>query len=60
MGCPKSLSKNWEVIKDDLVAVFAQLQTIELPLLKLNLGAITLLPKKEDIVGSKKINLFVF
>jgi hypothetical protein len=51
MGCPKSLSKNWEVIKDDLVAVFAQLQTIELPLLKLNFGAITLLPKKEDVVG---------
>jgi mannosylglycoprotein endo-beta-mannosidase len=40
--------KNWEVIKKDLMAMFAQLRTGELPLFKLNFGVITLLPKKED------------
>jgi mannosylglycoprotein endo-beta-mannosidase len=40
--------KNWEVIKKDLMAMFAQLRTGELPLFKLNFGVITLLPKKEN------------
>jgi hypothetical protein len=40
--------KFWEVIKEDLMAMFAQLRTGELPLFKLNFGVITLLPKKED------------
>jgi hypothetical protein len=31
------------------MAMFAQLQTGELPLYKLNFGVITLLPKKEDV-----------
>jgi hypothetical protein len=38
----------WDVIKDDLMAMFAQLQSGELPLFRLNFGVITLLPKKED------------
>jgi hypothetical protein len=40
--------KIWTVIKDDLMALFDQLYTGELPLFKLNFGVITLLPKKED------------
>jgi hypothetical protein len=38
----------WEVIKGDLMDMFVQLQTCELPLFSLNFGVITLLPKKED------------
>ena len=40
--------KFWEVIKIDLMPMFAQLQNGDLPLYKLNFGVITLLPKKED------------
>ena len=40
--------KFWEIIKGDLMALFAQLQIGELPLFKLNFGVITLLPTKED------------
>jgi hypothetical protein len=40
----------WEVIKDDLMAVFVQFQQGTLPLYKLNFGVITLLPKKENVV----------
>jgi hypothetical protein len=38
----------WDVIKEDLMAMFVQLRTGDLPLFKLNFGVITLLPKKED------------
>jgi hypothetical protein len=38
----------WDTIKDDLMAMFFQLQAVDLPLFKLNFGIITLLPKKED------------
>ena len=38
----------WELIKFDLMQLFAQLHSGELPLFKLNFGIITLLPKKED------------
>ena len=40
--------KFWDVIKVDLMAMFAQLQSGDLPLFKLNFVVITLLPKKED------------
>jgi hypothetical protein len=40
----------WEVIKDDLMAMFVQFQQGTLPLYKLNFGVITLLPKKENVV----------
>lgn len=40
----------WAVIKGDLMALFAQLQTDELPLHKLNFGVVTLLPKKENAI----------
>ena len=36
----------WEVIKSDLMDMFAQLHSSDLPLFKLNFGVITLLPKK--------------
>jgi hypothetical protein len=42
--------KFWEVIKDDLMALFNQFSIGDLPLYKLNFGVITLLPKKEDVV----------
>ena len=42
--------KFWEVIKSDLMAMFAQLHQGNLPLYKLNFGVITLIPKKEDAV----------
>ena len=38
----------WDVLKVDLMDMFAQLHSGELPLFKLNFGVITLLPKKED------------
>jgi hypothetical protein len=37
-----------EVIKSDLMAMFRQLQIGDLPLIRLNFGVITLLPKNED------------
>jgi hypothetical protein len=40
----------WNVIKDDLMAMFSQLHEADLPLYKLNFGVITLLPKKENAV----------
>jgi hypothetical protein len=42
--------KIWAVIKTDLMALFEQLHTGDLPLFKLNFGVITLLPKKENAV----------
>jgi hypothetical protein len=42
------LSKKLEVIKEILMAMFAQLRRGELPLFKLNFGGITLLPKKKS------------
>jgi hypothetical protein len=38
----------WDTIKDDMMAMFYQLQARDLPLFRLNFGIITLLPKKED------------
>jgi hypothetical protein len=38
----------WAVIKGDIMAMFAQLQTGDLSLFRLNFGVITLLPKKEE------------
>jgi hypothetical protein len=38
----------WDTIKDDMMAMFYQLQSGDLPLFRLNFGIITLLPKKED------------
>jgi len=40
----------WDVIKTLLMEMFAQLNTGELPLFKLNFGVITQLPKKENAV----------
>jgi hypothetical protein len=50
----------WVVIKGDLMALFAQLQTCELPLFKLNFGVITLLPKKENVVQIQQYTRFFF
>jgi hypothetical protein len=48
-GFPAKFYQNfWEVIKDDLMAMFVQLKDEDLPLYKLNFRVITLLPKKED------------
>ena len=50
-GFPTEFYKTfWSVIKNDLMAMFVQLQHGHLPLYKLNFGVITLLPKKEDAV----------
>jgi hypothetical protein len=38
--------KFWKVIKEELMAMFAQSRTDELPLFKLNFRFITLLPKR--------------
>ena len=40
--------KFWNIIKFYLMAIFSQLRAGDLPLLRLNFGIITLLPKKED------------
>jgi hypothetical protein len=52
--------KFWEVIKMDLMAMFAQLQIGELPLYKLIFGVITLLPKKKMRVGLNNIDQSVY
>ena len=50
-GFPAEFYKTfWEVIRDDLMAMFSQLKQGNLPLYKLNFGVITLLPKKENAV----------
>jgi mannosylglycoprotein endo-beta-mannosidase len=40
----------WEDIKSDLMAMFVQLQSGDLPLYKINFGVITFFPKKENAV----------
>jgi hypothetical protein len=48
-GFPAEFYKKfWDIIKTDLMALFEQLYSGELPLFKLNYGIITLLPKKEE------------
>ena len=42
--------KCWEIIKDDLMAMFKGFQKGELPLFHLNFGIIILLPTKEDVI----------
>ena len=50
-GFPAEFYKTfWEVIRDDLMALFVQLKQGNLSLFKLNFGVITLLPKKENVV----------
>ena len=50
-GFPAEFYKTfWNVIKNDLMAMFVQFQEGNLPLYKLNFGVITLLPKKENAV----------
>ena len=44
--------KFWDVIKDDLMAMFFQLQQGNLPLFRLNFGVITLFPKKRRKCGT--------
>ena len=41
--------KFWIVIKADLMSMFKQLHSGDLPLFRLNFGVITLLPKREDV-----------
>jgi hypothetical protein len=49
-GFPAELyQKFWQVIKFDMMAMFAQLQDGDIPLYKLNFSLLTLLPKKEDV-----------
>ena len=51
-GFPAEFYKTfWEVIRDDLMALFVQLIQGNLPLFKLNFGVITLLPKRWMLVG---------
>jgi mannosylglycoprotein endo-beta-mannosidase len=50
--------KNWEVINDDLMALFSQFTNGDLPLYKLNFGVITLLPKKENAVQIQQYRPF--
>jgi hypothetical protein len=50
LGCYKFYQKFWDVIKEDLMALFSQLHNGDLSLYKLNYGIITLLPKKENVV----------
>jgi mannosylglycoprotein endo-beta-mannosidase len=40
----------WDVLKDDLMAMFTHFQNGDFPLYKLNFGVITLLPKKDNAV----------
>jgi hypothetical protein len=47
-GFPTFYQWFWDVIKDDLMAMFTQLHSGDLQLFKMNFGVLTLLPKKED------------
>jgi hypothetical protein len=48
-GFPAEFYQNcWTIVKNDLMALFTQLHSGDLPLYKLNFGVITLLPKKEN------------
>jgi mannosylglycoprotein endo-beta-mannosidase len=49
--------KKLDVIKNDLMALFPQLQKGELPVYKLNFGVITLLPKKENAIQIQQYKL---
>jgi hypothetical protein len=40
----------WDVLKDDLMAMFTHFQNGDFPMYKLNFGVITLLPKKDNAV----------
>jgi mannosylglycoprotein endo-beta-mannosidase len=40
----------WQIIKDDLMNMFAMFPKGELPLFQLNFGTIILLPKKENAI----------
>ena len=40
----------WDLIKDDLMAMFVDFHNGILPLYSLNFGILTLLPKKDDAV----------
>jgi hypothetical protein len=51
--------KFWEVIKEDLMAMFAKSRTDELPLFKLNFRVITLLQKRNMLVVLNSIVLFI-
>ena len=51
---------SWDVIKNDLMALFGQLKMGELPLFKLNFGVITLLPKKEMRCKYNNTDQYVF
>jgi hypothetical protein len=47
--------------KSDLMAMFVELQSGDLPLYKINFGVITLLPKKETAVQIKQYRpIFLF
>ena len=48
-GFPAEFYKNfWELIKGNLMQMFHELHSGDLPLLSLNFGVITLLPKTQD------------
>ena len=50
-GFPAEFYKTfWEIIRNDLMALFVQLKQGNLSLFKLNFGVITLIPKKENAV----------
>jgi hypothetical protein len=49
-----------EVIKSDLMVMFAQLQSGKFPMYKINFGAITLLRKRKMRFKFNSIDLFVF
>ena len=59
-GFPAEFYKTfWEVIRNDLMALFVQLKQGNLSLFKLNFGVITLLPKKQNVVQINSTGRFV-
>jgi hypothetical protein len=47
----------WEIIKDDLMALFKEFHNGSLPLFHLNYGIITLLPKQKEAINIKQYRL---
>jgi hypothetical protein len=52
--------KFWDIIKVDILTMFATFHRGELPLFHLNFGTIILLPKKEDAIQIQQYVQFVY
>jgi len=50
----------WDIIKSDIIELFEDFHTGNLPVSRLNYGVITLLPKVQDAAKINSLDQFVF